>query len=99
LVNENNSNKLVRQGDNDDEEMVEAAAADDDDENEDDDEEAQADEDEAALLAKLGLSSIDAGKELEVTHVSVWQRWGVEERLRGTAQWLPVHGMPSIFSL
>lgn len=98
MVNENNSSKLVRQGDNDDEEMVEAAA-DDDDENEDDDEEAQADEDEAALLAKLGLSSIDAGKELEVTHVSVWQRWGVEERLRGTAQWLPVRGMPSIFSL
>lgn len=52
-------------------------------------------EDEAALLRKLGLSSIDAGKELEVTHVGVWKRWAVEEKLRGSEQWSPVHGMLS----
>ena len=51
-----------------------------------------ADEDESTLLAKLGLSSIDAGKELEVKDVGVWERWALEERKRGSEQWLPVHG-------
>lgn len=51
-----------------------------------------ADEDESTLLAKLGLSSIDAGKELEVKDVGVWERWALEERKRGSEQWFPVHG-------
>jgi hypothetical protein len=58
----------------------------------DEEEGVESDEDEAMLLAKLGLSSIDAGKELEVTDPGVWLRWAVEERKRGSEQWLPIHG-------
>lgn len=66
-----------------------------DEEGEEDDEMSEgedADEDESTLLAKLGLSSIDAGKDLEVKDVTVWQRWALEERKRGLEQWFPVHG-------
>ena len=59
---------------------------------EDEEDGVESDEDEATLLAKLGLSSLDAGKELEVTDPGVWLRWAVEEKKRGSEQWLPIHG-------
>lgn len=60
----------------------------------DEDEEvgAESDEDEATLLSKLGLSSVDAGKELEATDPGVWLRWAAEERKRSWEQWLPTRG-------
>lgn len=59
---------------------------------EEDEEGVESDEDEATLLGKLGLSSMDAGKELEVTDPVVWLRWALEEKKRGSEQWLPFHG-------
>ncbi|XP_024385096.1 uncharacterized protein [Physcomitrium patens] len=53
----------------------------------------ESDEDEATLLAKLGISSMDAGKELEVTDSEVWLRWATEERKRACEQWLPIHAL------
>ena len=61
-------------------------------EDEGDEEGVESDEDEATLLAKLGLSSMDAGKELEVSDPGVWLRWALEEKKRGSEQWLPIHG-------
>lgn len=59
---------------------------------EDEEEGTESDEDEATLLSKLGLSSVDAGKELEATDPGVWLRWAEEERKRGSEQWLPIRG-------
>ncbi|KAG0609755.1 hypothetical protein M758_7G011500 [Ceratodon purpureus] len=63
---------------------------------EDEEDGVESDEDEATLLAKLGLSSLDAGKELEVTDPGVWLRWAVEEKKRGSEQWLPIHARKKI---
>jgi len=59
---------------------------------EDEEEGVESDKDEATLLSMLGLSSVDAGKELETADPGVWLRWAVEERKRGSEQWLPIRG-------
>ncbi|BBN07353.1 hypothetical protein Mp_4g03110 [Marchantia polymorpha subsp. ruderalis] len=46
-------------------------------------------EDDAALLEKLGLS-LDAGKDVEVNDVTVWRRWVKREAQRDREQWLPL---------
>ncbi|KAL3687491.1 hypothetical protein R1sor_013800 [Riccia sorocarpa] len=51
--------------------------------------EEQEEEDDAALLEKLGLS-LDPGKEVEVNDTSIWKRWSEREAQRDREQWLPL---------
>ncbi|KAL2629502.1 hypothetical protein R1flu_014188 [Riccia fluitans] len=49
----------------------------------------EGEEDDAALLEKLGLS-LDPGKEVEVNDTNIWKRWSEREAQRDREQWLPL---------